>query len=126
MTKKNAFTKFTVTTLAALALMLTLCITSFASDTQGGAELYIGSDVKYYDDISEAWNAAMSSGKEAKLVLKEDWVADENGSFGSGKNFPKGAIGILSKHEAFTLDLNGYKIDRGLKNETSDGYVFFH
>lgn len=113
---------------ALLAVITLLAITSTSSlalaASEGGADLYIGSEVTHYDDISEAWSKAMSTEKSTKLVLMEDWIADENGSFGRGEAFPGGGIGILDRHKPFTLDLNGYKIDRGLTSAKSNGYVF--
>lgn len=122
----TAFKKITATTLAILSILFTFCITSFAAETPGGADVYIGSEVTHYDDISEAFVKAITASKESKLVLLEDWVADENGSFGEGKYFPGGGIGILKRYDnAFTLDLNGNTIDRGLTKERKDGYVFY-
>lgn len=127
MKKTTVLTKIAATVLTAFTALSALSVGAFAmaEETEKGADLYIGSEVTHFDDISEAWNEAMSSKSETKLVLNEDWIADENGSFGSGKYFPNGGLGILSRHKAFTLDLNGYKIDRGLECETSNGYVFF-
>lgn len=124
MKKTSIFTKITATAMAAIMALLACCITSFAAESRGGADLYIGSEVAHFDDISEAWNTALSSKKEARIVLQQDWIADENGSFGTGEYFPNGAIGILSKHQDFTLDLNGYKIDRGLQSKKNNGCVF--
>lgn len=122
---KKTFTKITAATLAILTLLFTFCLTSFASEKEGGADVYIGSGVTHFDDISEAFTAAVTSKKDTKLVLREDWVADENGSFGKGNCFPGGGIGIVSKFSDITIDLNGNKIDRGLTKETKDGYVFY-
>lgn len=124
MKKTSVFTKITATAMAAIMMMLTCCIASFAAEAKGGADLYIDSKIIHFDDISEAWKTALSSKKEAKIILQQDWIADENGAFGTGDHFPSGALGILSKHQDFTLDLNGYKVDRGLQNKKSNGCVF--
>lgn len=124
MKKANTFTKTTATVLATLTVLFSSCVGAFAAEQPGGAEVYTGNEVRHYESIAQAWETAASSKKEAKIVLHEDWIADEDGSFGEGKAFRNGAIYLSEQTAGLTLDLNGFSIDRELEEEQKDGAVF--
>lgn len=71
-----------------------------------------------YTDFEEGWNAGLAATANnenvVNVVLYADWYPDENGSFGSGKGFEKGAIYISDDTRDMCLDLNGHTIDRKL------------
>lgn len=122
--KKTTSSKIIATTLAVLTLLFTFCFTSFASEEKGGADVYIGSELSHFDDIAEAFTAVINAKTDSKLVLMEDWKADEKGSFGKGNIFADGRINIYNKMETVTIDLNGFSIDRGLTEARKNGSVF--
>lgn len=125
MKKSTTIKKLTAISLAIITVLFTFCIGAYAvKENFTGADVYIGSKVKHYDSISEAWASATTSKCDAKIVLLEDWTANENGYFGSGKGFKNGAISLSSCFSSITLDLNGKTINRGLNSATSNGQVF--
>lgn len=121
---KSTLKKFTATSLAVLTAACTFCFTSFAAEDKGGAEVTIGAQTVHYEEVSDAWARAAASDKQAKIVLFEDWEGDSSCSLGTGTGFYKGAAFLSQRDEALTLDLNGYKIDRGCKEATDNGFVF--
>lgn len=121
---KTTFRKITATSLAVLTAAFTFCFTSFAAEKPSGADVYIGEHVFQFDEIDKAWQKAAEADTSSKLVLNEDWKADENGSFGTGKYFSDGYMFLFDKRAPMTIDLNGYKIDRGLKEAKNGGRIF--
>lgn len=124
MTKTRTLTRITAAILAVITAAFTFCVTSFATQEKSGADLYIGSEVMHFEEISDAWSKAVESDKKAKLVLNEDWTADENGSFGEGEGFINGGMYVRFKNLDLTIDLNGFRIDRGLKGKKDSGNLF--
>lgn len=121
---KKSFVKITATALAILTVLFTFCFTSFASE-QGGADVCVDGKTAHYDNIADAWRAVAVESGTAKITLLEDWKADENGSFGEGEGFSNGGLYINSRYGSLTIELNGYSIDRGLKEAKICGYVLY-
>lgn len=121
---KKTLKKTTAATLAVLTILFTFCLTAFAYEKTGGAYVTQNGETTHYDSIAEAWSTAIKSEEAVTVTLCEDWLADEKGSLGEGEGFSKGGIYINSKADDLTLDLNGYKIDRGLKEPTKQGFIF--
>lgn len=83
-----------------------------------------------FDDFGKGWVYAMkqSISKPVTITLYDDWVA-ENGKFvcldenGNEYGSEDGYLYLNDEH-ILTIDLNGHKIDRNLKEPTDDGVVF--
>ena len=75
---------------------------------------------------NEAIEKSLANGGDNHILvtMMNDWVAESNAaadiitSFGEGDYFIQGAIRIPA-NSIITLDLNGYTIDRNMKNETT-------
>lgn len=124
MKKTKAFTRFTATLLAILTVLFTFCIGANAAEQKGGAEVWNGYGYDYYANTADAWNKVAASKESTKIRLLGDWIADENGSFGTGVGFDNGVIALEKREAKLILDLNGFKIDRALKERIIDGRVF--
>lgn len=125
MEKMKMLKKIAATLLATITVLGAFPFNSFAAEERtGGADVYIGENVYEFDNASDAWAKAADPGNDAKIVLRGDWVADKDGSFGVGKNFEAGAMIIKFRHKKLIIDLNGYKIDRGLTQEKRGGELF--
>ena len=61
-----------------------------------------------YDDYEDAWDEAVSSGKEIKML--SDWIIDDVLSIDSSKTV--------------NLTMNGYMINRGRTSSTRSGQIF--
>ncbi|MGN0823786.1 MAG: hypothetical protein ACI4MB_01815, partial [Candidatus Coproplasma sp.] len=82
-------------------------------------------------DLEMNWSNAIAanvnaiSGSPITVRLEHDWIADDNGSLGTGTGFS--ANGALEMGQSnIILDLNGYTIDRrlySLSKKLANGYV---
>lgn len=122
---KKTLTKITAATLAVLTVLFTFCFTSFAAEEKGGARVYNHGKTYYYEEISDAWAKAIKLTGHVEITLYEDWKADEKGYFGKGDGFADGSIYISGRQDDLVINLNGYKIDRGLTEAKKYGYVIF-
>lgn len=97
-------------------LVLAMGVTAFAVSD----DCVITVDGVEYTDFAEGWTAGLrataNNENVVEIVLYADWIADENGSFGEGHGFAKGAVYITENTKDMCFDLNGHTIDRGLFN----------
>lgn len=90
-----------------------------------------GQTAKSFTDFNEGWVYALKQSltKPTTITLGADWIAS-NGSFycvdedGDEYGSNNGYLYIDDNHN-ITIDLNGHKIDRNLKEATDDGVVFW-
>lgn len=125
--KKNSFLKrLTSLILVIFTVISVSCfrMVAFAAEHEGGAAIFSADGVEHFEDPSEAWSKFASSKTSATFQLCEDWKADENGSFGTGNGFLNGAICLSYRQKKMLIDLNGFTVDRGLKETKTDGNVF--
>lgn len=123
--KNSVIKKATATTLAILTIMCTLCFSSFATRETGGAYAMVNGDIVHYETINEAWYEVVTSKTGGILFLNSDWTADENGNMGTGTGFTKGGAITIANKSDIRINLNGYKIDRGLTQSKAKGCVFY-
>lgn len=106
---------------------LPLTGTAVQSDTSV-AKINYNEEELYFDNFTDAW-AYVNEITDANitLTLLTDWIADENGSFGSGVGY--GTTGNLEpvdrkkKSIQVTIDLNGHTLDRNLDEKIKSGNV---
>lgn len=125
MKKHSVITKLISLILVTLSIFTIACSSNLALAAGKGAIVYYRNEPKYFEDISQAWTYFASLNESAVFQLLGDWKADENGSFGEGVGFKDGAIALEEKMHAVIIDLNGYDVDRGLKEERENGSVFY-
>lgn len=123
MKKMSVLTKVTATLIAIIIAVSTFSMVSSAAE-RGGALLHCKTGTYHYYDIEDAWNRAVAYDGYVMIVLKEDWKADEDGNFGTGRGFKDGAISIANRKDRIAINLNGYDIDRGLAEARENGCVF--
>lgn len=126
MKKQSTIKKLTAVFLAILTLLSVACSSSIAcaATAKGGAAVFSSGGVEHFEDPADAWSKFASLKENASFQLCEDWIADENGSFGTGKGFSDGAILLSYRPYKMIIDLNGFTVDRGLKEKKEDGSVF--
>lgn len=119
------FKKIIATALAAASVMSLACFgASATSSPDCGATVETPSGSFYYENIDDAWNSVACENDLAIVTLHEDWIADSDGNFGSGSGFSEGAIALREHSAPVCLDLNGFDINRNLKEAREGGEVF--
>ncbi len=85
-----------------------------------------GTCAQMADGWTKATQKSLETGKNVKVVLMNDWVADDNEdymtSFGESEAFFIGRLAIMSGVE-ITLDLNGNSINRNLVTFDNTGNI---
>ena len=86
---------------------------------------------KDFDNFEDGWVYALEQSfeKSTTIILREDWIAPDGNFYcenedGDEYGTEDGYLYINDDH-ILTIDLNGHKIDRNLKEPTDDGVVFW-
>jgi hypothetical protein len=94
-------------------------------------KFYFIETTKEFDNFEDGWVYALEQSLEepTTVTLYADWIAPDGTFYCENENGEEygtedGYLYINDDH-ILTIDLNGYKIDRNLKEPTDDGVVFW-